>query len=200
MYSQNDEEAKIVEFFGTRPGRFLDVGAFDGVTFSNTHRLLELGWIGVMVEPSPVNFYALVGNTAKYAERVTLIPAAVSRIPGLHKFWMDDTPTRGWSSTMNSEMLAIGSVMKPNPASIMVPTLKLSHLSSFGPYDFISIDAEGEDLGIMEDDDSFLPVLYACRLLCVEKGQHREKMLHACKGHGFKTIFHETPENLLLTK
>jgi hypothetical protein len=52
----------------------------------------------------------------------------------------------------------------------------------------------------MEDDDSFLPVLYACRLLCVEKGQHREKMLHACKGHGFKTIFHETPENLLLTK
>jgi hypothetical protein len=33
MYSQNDEERFIVDFFAGRTGRFLDIGAFDGVRF-----------------------------------------------------------------------------------------------------------------------------------------------------------------------
>ena len=49
MYSQNDEERVILEYFaGKTDGRFVDVGAWSGATFSNVWALMELGWSGVM--------------------------------------------------------------------------------------------------------------------------------------------------------
>lgn len=51
--SQYGEGRWIAEHFAGRVGRFLDVGAFDGKTFSNTWRLAQEGWFGVCVEPSP---------------------------------------------------------------------------------------------------------------------------------------------------
>ena len=45
MYSQSDEESFILSFFegGYKGGRFLDIGAHNGRTGSNTLRLAELG-------------------------------------------------------------------------------------------------------------------------------------------------------------
>lgn len=40
--------------FPTGTGRFVEVGAFDGVTYSNTVFLAEAGWEGLYVEPNPV--------------------------------------------------------------------------------------------------------------------------------------------------
>lgn len=37
----------------TSTGTFVEVGAFDGVTFSNTHGLVLRGWTGLMIEPEP---------------------------------------------------------------------------------------------------------------------------------------------------
>src|SRR5262249_30227089 len=53
MYSQNDEESIITGYFGGRAGNLLDIGAYDGVSFSNSRRLIELGWSGALVEPLP---------------------------------------------------------------------------------------------------------------------------------------------------
>ena len=39
--------------FLDRVGRFLEIGAFDGETFSNTSVLADLGWQGIYVEPIP---------------------------------------------------------------------------------------------------------------------------------------------------
>ncbi len=58
--SQYGEGQWIVDYFGDRKGRFLDVGAFDGKTFSNTWMLAQLGWSGVCVEPSPPAFCHLM--------------------------------------------------------------------------------------------------------------------------------------------
>ena len=60
MYSQGGEEKVIVEYFDGYRGTFLDIGAFDGKTFSNTKRLSDLGWRGVLVEPAPKPFFALI--------------------------------------------------------------------------------------------------------------------------------------------
>jgi len=55
MFSQNDEEKHIVRFFRDKidKGSFLDIGAYNGKAFSNTHRLALNGWSGVCLEPSP---------------------------------------------------------------------------------------------------------------------------------------------------
>ena len=36
MYSQRDEELHILGYFGDKVGRFIDIGAYDGKSFSNT--------------------------------------------------------------------------------------------------------------------------------------------------------------------
>lgn len=61
-YSQSGEQAAILEeidFLGIEKGRFLDIGAGDGVTFSNTRWLAEHGWAGVVVEPAAWAFAKL---------------------------------------------------------------------------------------------------------------------------------------------
>jgi len=56
IYSQNLEQNYILEYFKDRRGTFIDIGANDGLTLSNTRALVELGWRGVFVEPSPMAF------------------------------------------------------------------------------------------------------------------------------------------------
>jgi hypothetical protein len=48
-YSQNNEQEIILNFFNGRIGRYLDIGAFDGVSMSNTLALVELGWQGTAI-------------------------------------------------------------------------------------------------------------------------------------------------------
>jgi len=51
MHSQNDEERHILDAFRGRPeGNFLDIGAYDGITLSNTYCLALKGWSGVCAE------------------------------------------------------------------------------------------------------------------------------------------------------
>lgn len=61
-YSENNEQEIIGHFFKDELGNFLDVGAYDGVNFSNTLALLEKGWKGTLVEPSPGVFESLCLN------------------------------------------------------------------------------------------------------------------------------------------
>ena len=63
-YSQSGEENAILAAVMDKgyPCTFLDIGAFDGVTYSNTRALALAGWKGVLVEPSPRNFAALREN------------------------------------------------------------------------------------------------------------------------------------------
>ena len=44
MYSQNEEEKYILEAIGEQVGIFLDIGAYDGETRSNTLALVEREW------------------------------------------------------------------------------------------------------------------------------------------------------------
>lgn len=60
-YSQFEEQDAILQAFaGKTDGRFLDLGAWDPITFSNTRALVGLGWSGVMIEPSPGPFLELM--------------------------------------------------------------------------------------------------------------------------------------------
>ena len=48
MYSQNDEQDYILNYFqNAEPGKFLDIGGYDPLIFSNTRCLVEKDWAGV---------------------------------------------------------------------------------------------------------------------------------------------------------
>jgi FkbM family methyltransferase len=62
-YSQSDEQAAIFGALaeaGVSEGRFLDIGAGDGETYSNTRALALAGWQGVCVEPAAWAFAKLL--------------------------------------------------------------------------------------------------------------------------------------------
>ena len=64
VYSQLEQDQHIYRFYrGKRGGRFVEVGANDGVLLSNTKMLEEsFGWRGVCIEPNPQLYPKLVAN------------------------------------------------------------------------------------------------------------------------------------------
>ena len=50
--AQFGEDRILWQVFRRRPsGYFIEVGAYDGVTLSNTYFLEQMGWCGLLVEP-----------------------------------------------------------------------------------------------------------------------------------------------------
>ena len=60
-YSQFEQDKVVYEsyFQEKTNGYFVDIGAHDGVTFSNSKFFEEQGWKGVCIEPNPVVFEQL---------------------------------------------------------------------------------------------------------------------------------------------
>lgn len=199
MYSQNDEEAVVGKFFEGFTGRFLDVGAYDGIQMSNTRRLLEIGWEGVLVEPMWTNFQKLCDNCILYLNKVKLIAAAVAGKSGIRKLWVDLYPDRTWSTTINRQLMESGSIMKASSLDTFVPCVTMQDLSQFGPFDFISLDAEWEDFEILKSTP--VGVWNGTRLICIESRnlEERQQMLKCFNSIGFD-FHYETKENLIVCR
>jgi hypothetical protein len=60
-YSQSGQDDWVLSIIKHK-GYFVDMGAYDGVKYSNTLRLEEAGWEGLCIEPNPENFELLWGN------------------------------------------------------------------------------------------------------------------------------------------
>lgn len=53
-YSQYGEDREILKLFGSQRGTCAEVGAFDGISLSNSYLLEKAGWECVLVEPNPL--------------------------------------------------------------------------------------------------------------------------------------------------
>lgn len=59
-----------------RDGLFVEVGAYDGITFSNSSCLADVGWHGILIEPVP-DFAEACRQRYRGNDRVQVIQAAV---------------------------------------------------------------------------------------------------------------------------
>ena len=78
--SQVDQDRILNEvvFCGMRNGVFVDVGAHDGISFSNTLMFeRELDWTGLCIEPNPDVFPQLIENRS-----ATCLEIAIARYEG----------------------------------------------------------------------------------------------------------------------
>lgn len=197
FYSQNNEEEIITEFFGDRKGNFLDIGAYDGIAMSNTRKLLENGWAGVLVEPMWTSFEKLCENCRPFQERVKLVMAAVGPRRSVRRIWVDMTDMREWSTTVNDELKESGSVRQPDELLTYVPTILIQELlDGFGPFEFVSIDAEWEDLSILMGTST--EDWKHTELLCVEYRNNQEKpaVQERLTALGFSQLY-ESKENII---
>jgi FkbM family methyltransferase len=182
-YSQGGEQAVIISHSG-KPGVFLDIGANDGVTFSNTRALVDLGWSGVYVEPGTAAFAKLKQNISN----ACAFQVAVSDKDGEAAFHESDANSRHMvSSLIESEQKKWSCYTFAKVKVKTVTVASLLERAKLSRVDFLSIDAEGSDLLIFRQFDlSALGV----RLVCVEhNGSDIAPFDAHAASHGMNQIF-----------
>ncbi len=81
-YAQDEQDIFLDAFFELYPAEhrtFVEVGAFDPRMLSNSRRLLDKGWRGMMIEPSPD---AILRLRAESHPGVTLVEMAAGNVEG----------------------------------------------------------------------------------------------------------------------
>ena len=159
-YSQHGQDVFVYETFFRNSGRkgcFVDVGAYDGVTLSNT--LLferELGWLGVCVEPLPSAFDKLQASRS-----AVCVNCAVADAEGFADFVDVDIPKFGkmYSGLRDEYDLRQIEFMETYASEaklLRVPTRRLASIldeNGIGAIDYMSIDTEGNELKILRSID-----------------------------------------------
>jgi len=198
MYSQNKEEQVILDYFGFIQGTFADIGANDGVTFSNTKMLAERGWKGILLEPSP-KAYAKLKEIYKGIDGVYTYPFAIGNHNGTailneSASLINSHDVALVSTFKEEEMQRFRSITSYTPVEVKVFRWKtFLNRVKYKTFDFISIDAEGLDLDILRQID-----LSNTRMVCVEwNGKQKDEFMAACSG--FRLI-HENGENLIFAR
>jgi FkbM family methyltransferase len=195
MYSQNNEEEIILTYFRDSPsGKFIDIGGFHPTQLSNTRCLVERGWSGVYVEPSPVCMPAF---TEAYSNNsnITLIQKAITSNSGVAKFFESNGDAVGTLSESHRRLWSTAI----NFTETEVETLAMSEFLEdyFEGTDFMSIDVEGTNLELF----NLLPdsILSRIKMLCIEHEGNYEYMIDRCKKFGFKSLLWNA-ENIIFAK
>jgi FkbM family methyltransferase len=185
-YTNPELEKKIHELFDFKnDGYFVDIGAHNGISLSNTKFLEELGWTGICIEPHPNVFKQLVEN--RKCEKINCA------------LWENDTKVNFLSLSGYTEMLSgiyesydsrhynrILNELKiygGNSEMIEIDAKKFESVVTRKKIDFLSIDTEGSELqilGMINFDE------YDIKVICVENNFFEEKFNTFFEQRGYK--------------
>jgi FkbM family methyltransferase len=200
MYSQNNEEQVIKDYFKDFKGVFLDIGSNDGITLSNTRALAEQGWSGVCVEPSPTAFVKLQ-ELYKGNKNVYCYPFALGTTN-------DKVILKDSGSHLGKSDSGLLSTLIPEETNRWKSTTQYTDVEvqcyryktflnriKFKKFDFVSIDVEGMEVEIMKQMD-FTDV----KLVCAEWNSKPEVKSEFDRIlYGFNVIY-TSAENLIYAK
>jgi FkbM family methyltransferase len=199
-YSQTTEQPVILNYFKDFKGTFIDIGANDGVTFSNTYALYLKAWSGVYVEASPKAFAKLTKNIVK-DDLVEFHQLALGKQNGgliLNESGplVTKEDVALVSTFHQSEMKRFEKVVTYNHVPVECydwPTFLQK--TTFKTFDFISMDIEGSELEVLPQID-----LSETKMICIEwNGNHKLMIEYEKYLTGFRLI-HTTGENLIYAK
>jgi FkbM family methyltransferase len=147
-YSQYGEQEFILNFFGDKKGILVDIGAADGINNSNTKKLIEDGWGGLLIEPTPVNYNKLLkfysGNDSIIIEN-----CGCGNETKLSKFYIDKNDEYHQISTfLEEQKKGCENYYNCTFDEIVVKIYNTTELlikNNLTNIDFISIDTEGYD-------------------------------------------------------
>jgi hypothetical protein len=185
-FSQYDEQQAILAYFERvargQLGRFLDVGAWDAKTFSNTRALFELGWGGVLIDPSP---FAIAGLLREYGacDRVELVQCALNTETLMLKLQMSEDSV----STADVASFEKWKTQTKFHGSVWVPSITFAQLyNQWGGFDFINLDAEGLSVDLFH---SMLETGAKPPCCCVEHDNRLAELGQAATKVGYKMVY-----------
>lgn len=151
-YSQVGQDRYLNEFVfkDKKDGFFVEIGAHDGYTISNSYFFEDKrNWKGICVEPIPHEFKKL-----KEKRKCKCIRAAVSQKKGLVNYLVDNNFSMSSYIYRDNEEDR-EKIRRGDARLIKVPSLPMSEILKGirRPIDFISIDTEGSELDVLKSFD-----------------------------------------------
>jgi len=141
-YAQHDEDKLVELLLPKGVHSFIDIGANDGVLFSNTYKFAKSGARGLCIEPSRSSYNKLKLNHL-FNRRVQSIHGAISNKNGTILLEED-----GYESTLSKV------INEKTQKSVEVPCYTMKEILIKSPYfrevDLVSIDVEGHEFEVLD--------------------------------------------------
>ena len=152
-YSQIGQDLWVLHTLNyKRKGYFVEIGAIDGIKFSNTYLLeKEFGWRGIVVEPNPVYKkeirknrkcsvdYRAIDNVKKANRKFVSMPGETSGLSCL--FDHKDKDIHKMDRDLYGEIVTVEST---SPNTLLSTHKAPAHI------DYMSLDTEGNELDILK--------------------------------------------------
>jgi FkbM family methyltransferase len=192
-FSQSGEQAIILAAVEGLPvGRFLDIGAGDGRTFSNTVALASRGWQGVCVEPAAWAF-AKLADLYRENTSIQCCQAIVTA---------DQSGLMTWLYSKDDHL----STVEPKEAAkwarqvpfqrLIAAAVSVDHLLDWfeGRFSVVSIDTEGRTNEIVKAYSRH-PAWASVEVICFER--EKERRAGALTLTGAFELIGETANNVI---
>ena len=188
-YSQFEQDKFVYEnyFQGKTDGYFVDIGAHDGTTFSNSKFYEQLGWTGVCVEPNPKVFKTLQAN-----RKCKCVMKAVADRTGWAQFFqilegadmlsglVDEFNQHG-IETINANLQDFENGFE----YIDVELDLFDNIVDSTTIDFLSLDTEGNELKILQTIDFNK---YDIKVITVENNDYDDKFIKFFTPRGYQPV------------
>lgn len=192
FYSQDGQDKFIVDLFNNKKGgTFIDVGAFDGVTFSNSYFLEKNNeWKGICIEPNPVVFENL-----KINRKCVCINCCIGGQIGVSEFLAVSGSGKMLSGLLNTldekHLLRIDKEIEKGHATKSVLNLQVMPLKdilkehNITYVDYCNIDVEGGELSVLKSID-FSKV--TIKVFTIENNYNDNSVSHFLKTYKYRLI------------
>jgi FkbM family methyltransferase len=138
----------LVAFDYKTDGYFVDVGAYDGIKYSNTWGLAKAGWSGLCVEPVDEQYRRCITNHARH-KGVKCIKTCIGNQEGTIPFYVSDM-----YSTYNVKQMDLRKHLYQDvrqTTSPIIPLDKALENNEVKPrFEVLSVDVEGAEVGVLK--------------------------------------------------
>ena len=158
-------DKKLIEIIGQEPGFFVELGANDGISQSNTKHLeMFLGWDGILVEPYPGNFKRLSKTRSSRTHSVNAacvgfdlqaaqMELTYSNLMTIPMEGSSDVRDRKLHAESGRRWLKRNEKVKTFVAQTKTLTSILDEASATKRIDLLSLDVEGGELEVLNGVD-----------------------------------------------
>lgn len=154
--SQLGQDKQVLEYYSQKKeGYFIEIGAYDGVSLSNTLLLENHGWSGICIEPLPKVYAELVKN-----RKCKTYNCAVDNVSGKTLSFVEADMLSGDIDRIDLDRIKQEFGVDKLKETIKVETQNLTEIliDAGAPkfIEFLSLDTEGSELDILKGLDHSL--------------------------------------------
>jgi FkbM family methyltransferase len=183
-YSGYGEDKWIYENINPPTGVFCEVGAYDGISSSNTLAFEQIGWTGMLVEPDPASAAKCI------ISRKGPVWCCAAGRAGFRPFFLNEAD-RGRSSFAQYD----GKVIPV----IVCPLIELLFHAGLTSLDLLSIDTEGTELEVWETLGTHRPKIVIMEFLTWGSPPRDKEIVERMVADGYREA-HRTEANLIFVR